>query len=285
MNKQPASLFLLLLTACGASNVTANKPNVTFSLNDSIKNVLTSSTMQLTKDCSSHVCFYEFSTSSKSENKGTALVDPNQNPLSLNNIVGAALITYKTDLVENASIRVAPAPSNSEHSEFMQYFNDTLVKLRLSGWQRYILPNEARVPGSEASKFKLFDEVLGVPVGTGPWKDPTLKLSQAEWLAMPTINNWYFHKNGNYLLFRVQRENTSQAPQERGSYLFSFNFQSEAEFYKNFVPNENQDVWVKLLPAELKRMAQERAQTEARLKQMGIAIDENYQDPPIKALE
>ena len=32
-------------------------------------------------------------------------------------------------------------------------------------------------------------------------------------------------------------------------------------------------------------MAQERAQTEARLKQMGIAIDENYQDPPIKALE
>ncbi len=265
--------------------MTANKPNVTFSLNDSIKNVLTSSTMQLTKDCSSHVCFYEFSTSSKSENKGTALVDPNQNPLSLNNIVGAALITYKTDLVENASIRVAPAPSNSEHSEFMQYFNDTLVKLRLSGWQRYILPNEARVPGSEASKFKLFDEVLGVPVGTGPWKDPTLKLSQAEWLAMPTINNWYFHKNGNYLLFRVQRENTSQAPQERGSYLFSFNFQSEAEFYKNFVPNENQDVWVKLLPAELKRMAQERAQTEARLKQMGIAIDENYQDPPIKALE
>ena len=26
-------------------------------------------------------------------------------------------------------------------------------------------------------------------------------------------------------------------------------------------------------------------QTEARLKKMGIAIDEDYQDPPIKALE
>jgi len=32
-------------------------------------------------------------------------------------------------------------------------------------------------------------------------------------------------------------------------------------------------------------MAQERAQTEACLKKMGIAIDEDYQDPPIKALE
>ncbi|MFF5864579.1 hypothetical protein [Pseudomonas sp. NPDC012596] len=37
--------------------------------------------------------------------------------------------------------------------------------------------------------------------------------------------------------------------------------------------------------SKINRMAQERAQTEARLKKMGIAIDENYQDPPIKALE
>ncbi|MBI6927230.1 MULTISPECIES: hypothetical protein [Pseudomonas] len=36
---------------------------------------------------------------------------------------------------------------------------------------------------------------------------------------------------------------------------------------------------------ELKRMAHERAQTEARLRKMGISIDEDYQDPPIKALE
>jgi len=285
MNKHLASLSFLLLTSCGAPDVTEKKFHAVFSLSDSIKNIQANSTMQLTKDCNSKICFYEFSTSSKSENKGAAIVDPNANPLSLNNIVSAALITYKTDLVENASLSVAPAHSNSEHSEFMQYFNDTLVKLRLAGWHRYILPNEARVPGREASKFNLFDEVLGVPVGTGPWKDPTLKLSQAQWLAMPTINTWYFHKNGNYLLFRVQRENTLQAPQDRGSYLFSFNFQSEAEFYKNFVPNENQDDWVKLLPPELDRMAQERAQTEARLKQMGIAIDADYQDPPIKALK
>ena len=37
--------------------------------------------------------------------------------------------------------------------------------------------------------------------------------------------------------------------------------------------------------SKINRMAPERAQTEARLKKMGIAIDENYQDPPIKALE
>ena len=60
---------------------------------------------------------------------------------------------------------------------------------------------------------------------------------------------------------------------------------SEPEFYKDFLASDDREDWKKLLPAELKRMAQERAQTEARLKKMGIAIDEDYQDPPIKALE
>jgi len=99
------------------------------------------------------------------------------------------------------------------------------------------------------------------------------------------ISTWYFHKDGVYLLFRVQREDSEKAPQKMGSYLFTLTFESEAEFYKSFVKNEYREDWIKLLPAELNRMAQERAQTEARLKKMGIAIDEDYQDPPIKALE
>ena len=113
-----------------------------------------------------------------------------------------------------------------------------------------------------------------------------MKLNAEEWLALPMINTWYFYKSGVYLLFRVQREKNTQAPQKFGSYLFTLNFESESEFYKGFVEGEkNRANWKTLVPAELKRMAQERAQTEARLKKMGIAIDETYQDPPIKALE
>jgi len=262
-----------------------NTPSVTFTLNDSIDNILATASMKLTKDCNSTICFYEFSASSKSKNKGTAIIDPGSQPLILNDIVSAAFITHTTSSIGKANIRIAAFPSNSEHIKSLDYFNNTLAKLKAAGWQRYIFPNEARIPGFEAKKFNTFDEVLGIPVGTGPWGDPALQLSEADWLSKPTIKTWHFYKDGNYLLLRVQRENSPQAPLERGSYLFSLNFETEAEFYKNFVPNENQDDWVKLLPTELKHMAQERAQTEARLKQMGIAIDENYQDPPIKALE
>jgi len=113
--------------------------------------------------------------------------------------------------------------------------------MKAAGWQRYIFPGEARIPGAEAKKFDHFDEVLGVPVGTGPWKDPALKSNQTDWLAMPTINSWYFYKNGNFLQLRVQRKNSLQVPQERGTYLFSLNFQTEAEFYKSFVESDDRE--------------------------------------------
>jgi len=285
MHKEICGAFFLFLTACGDSSMNQSMPSVAFTLNDSIDSMLATSSMKLTQDCNSTICFYEFSTSSKSENKGTATIDPGSQPLILNDIVSAAFITQKTGSIDKANIRIAAFPSNSEHTKSLDYFNSTLAKLKAAGWQRYIFPNEARIPGFEARKFNTFDEVLGIPVGTGPWGDPALQLSKADWLSRPTIKSWHFTKGGNYLLFSVHRENSPQAPLELGSYLFSLNFETEVEFYKNFVPNENQDDWVKLLPTELKRMAQERAQTEARLTKMGIAIDEDYQDPPIKALE
>jgi len=284
MRKIFCAILFTTLTACGDSSM--NKELIIRSdLNGTIENMLSSSTASFDKDCNSSLCFYDFDVPAESTNKATAFLTSSGSPLIFNDVISAVFITHDGSIITDTNIILNGVAENSRHAEAAIYFYETLDKLKAAGWQRYIFPSEARITGAEAKKFDHFDEVLGVPVGTGPWKDPALKLNQTDWLAMPTINSWYFYKNGNYLQLRVQRKNSLQEPQERGTYLFSLNFQTEAEFYKSFVESDDREKWTTLLPAELKRMAQERALTEARLKKMGIAIDEDYQDPPIKALE
>ncbi len=266
--------------------MTANKPNVTFSLNDSIKNVLASSTMQLTKDCMLGICLYKYSLSFSEDNRAAVSINPKTTTsLKFEDAVSVTLGTYESDIVNDAEITLGGVSPNSPHAQAMGYFYQRVDNLLAQGWHRFIMPNEARIPGLEAKKFESTSRVLSKPVGTGPWLDPSLKLNLEEWLSLPMFNDWYFYKDGIYLILSMQRENSADSPREKGSYLFTLNARSESEFYKEFVASDDRDDWLKLIPEELKRMAQERAQTEARLKQMGIAIDEDYQDPPIKALE
>lgn len=285
MRKIICAILFTTLTACGDSSMKKEELIIRSDLNGTIENMLSSSTASFDKDCNSSLCFYDFDIPAESTNKATAFLTSSGSPLIFNDVISAVFITHNGSMITDTNLILGGVTENSRHTEAAIYFYETLDKMKAAGWQRYIFPGEARIRGTEAKKFDRFDEVLGVPVSTGPWKDPALKLNQADWLAMPTINSWYFYKNGSYLQLRVQRENSLQAPQERGSYLISLNFQTEAEFYKSFVESDDREKWTSLLPAELKRMAQERTQTEARLKKMGIAIDEDYQDPPIKALE
>lgn len=99
------------------------------------------------------------------------------------------------------------------------------------------------------------------------------------------LSDWYFYKDGVYLTFSVQRENTPDSKQELGSYLFTLSFRSETEFYKSFIDSDDREHWKTLVPAELRKMAKERAAAESLLKKSGILIDENYQEPTISTLE
>ncbi|MFJ2973042.1 hypothetical protein [Pseudomonas fulva] len=285
MRKIICAIIFITLAACGDSNMNEEKPVIRSDLNGTIENMLSSSTASFDKDCNSSLCFYDFDIPAESTNKATAFLTSSESSLVFNDVISAVFITHNGSMITDTNIILGGVTENAKHTEAAIYFYETLDKMKSAGWQRYIFPGEARISGAEAKRFDRFDEVLGVPTVTAPWKDPALKLDQTDWLAMPTINSWYLYNNGNYLQLRVQRKNSLQAPQDRGTYLFSLNFQTEAEFYKSFVESDDRERWTTLLPAELKRMAQERAQTEARLKKMGIAIDEDYQDPPIKALE
>ncbi|MFJ4056858.1 MULTISPECIES: hypothetical protein [unclassified Pseudomonas] len=262
------------------------KPSIKFEIDTSITNALSSSTAIFQKDCMRRLCLYEFSLAFSEPLRAELEVTSTTGSLGFNDIVSTTLRTFDGDNIDKANITLGGVEPESEHTEAIDYFYRQIDKLHESGWRRYIFPDEARIPGSQAQKFDSVRSIFGAPVETGPWNDPSLKLTKEKWLAMPMFSSWYFYKNGTYLSLQVQRQSSEIAPLTRGSYLFTLTFESETEFYKSFVEGEkNRANWKALVPAELNRMAQERAQTEARLKKMGIAIDENYQDPPIKALE
>lgn len=262
------------------------KPTIRFELGAPVEKALGSSSEQFGKDCKLGICLYKYSLSFSRDRRATVLMNPKTTTsLNFEDAVSVTLGTDESDIVNDAEITLGGVSPNSPHAQAMGYFYQRVDNLLAQGWHRFIMPNEARIPGLEAKKFESTSRVLSKPVGTGPWLDPSLKLNLEEWLSLPMFNDWYFYKDGIYLILSMQRENSADSPREKGSYLFTLNARSESEFYKEFVASDDRDDWLKLIPEELKRMAQERAQTEARLKQMGIAIDENYQDPPIKALE
>ncbi|WP_157893933.1 hypothetical protein [Pseudomonas cerasi] len=49
--------------------------------------------------------------------------------------------------------------------------------------------------------------------------------------------------------------------------------------------SDDREHWKTLVPAELRKMAKERAAAESLLKKSGISIDKNYQEPTISILE
>jgi len=277
--------MLPTLTACGDSAMTDKKHSIKFKVDSQITEALSASSVDFKKDCMLGLCLYKFGLTFSEPLRANLSVELDTGTLEFNDTISTTLRTFEGNIIDKASVTLGGIEPESKHTQAIEYFYQQVEKLRKSGWHRYIFPNEARVPGSQAKEFENPRSILGEPVGTGPWNDPELRLTTEEWLAMPMFSSWYFYKDGVHLLLRVQREKSESAPQERGSYLFTLTFESESEFFKGFVDNEKREEWKVLLPAELKRMAQERAQTEARLKKMGIAIDENYQDPPIKALE
>jgi len=255
-------------------------------MNTPVGQAISSSTANFKKDCMLRLCMYEFSLPFSESHRVNLTIRSATGDLEFNDTISTTLRTFNGENIDKANVTLGGVEPDSEHHQAINYFYQQIEKLQGSGWQRYIFPDEARLAGSQAKKFDNPKSIFGVPVVTGPWNDPSLRLDQEQWLTMPMFSSWYFYKDGVYLLFRVQREKSETAPLERGSYLFTLTFESETEFYKGFVEGEkNREHWKDLVPAELKRMAQERAKTEARLKKMGIAIDEDYQDPPIKALE
>ena len=279
------AIALILLTGCEASDMAAKEREIKVSLGGSIDTVLSSTAVKLRKDCDDAMCLFKFVVPSRSSDLITVKMQSVSSTLTIENVHSTTIVTSPSGLITAVDVDTAGVASNAKHEDAMAYFSRQMQNLKATGWHRYIFPDEARIPSSEVSKFKDMYEVLGKDVGSGPWMDPYLERSKEVWVSMRMFDPWRLYNGDEYLTFRVQRENSEDDPQNHGSYLFSWTFESENEFYAQFVKGEDRKRWKELLPAELARMAKEREKTEAQLKKMGIQIDESYKDakPPVKA--
>nr|WP_241895292.1 hypothetical protein [Pseudomonas syringae] len=129
------------------------------------------------------------------------------------------------------------------------------------------------------------NEVLGRPVMTGPWSDPTIRLPEELWRSMPIFSDWSFYRGNEYLTVSVQREDSEKDSSKTGTYLFTLTFKSEKRFFSEYFDHSDRNRIKELLPDLLKKLASQRATAESRLKEMGVAIDERYQNPTINILE
>ena len=94
-----------------------------------------------------------------------------------------------------------------------------------------------------------------------------------------------FHVAGAYLAVSFTRERTLTDPEKSGSYMLTFNLQTEAEHFRGYVGSDDRLRWRALLPALLSELAGTRAQKENELKAKGVRLDDAYVDPPIPRLE
>ncbi|PMW41790.1 hypothetical protein C1X48_06335 [Pseudomonas sp. FW305-3-2-15-A-R2A1] len=158
-------------------------------------------------------------------------------------------------------------------------------KIKKSGWSHFYFPEDPRISGSQAGKISSPDEVFGRYVSSHPWLDPDYQLDLKRWLQIGSFYRWYFYKDGIYLNLKAWKQNDSEAPTEKATYLITLDFQSESEFWLDGITDKKErQHWKELLPGRLNAYHKTRLELEEKARAAGIEIDESYQDPLIHAL-
>ncbi|PBP96225.1 hypothetical protein CCL24_16585 [Pseudomonas congelans] len=195
------------------------------------------------------------------------------------------IYTQDDNKIDLISLNPLEVPEDSLHTEAESKFYELLTSLQHAGWKRYIRLGEPRISGTELSKLGTVNEVLGKPVMTGPWSDPSISLPEELWRSMPIFSDWSFYRDNEYLTVSIQREDSEKEPSKTGTYLFTLTFKSEKRFFSEYFDSSDRDRMKELLPDLLKKLASQRATAESQLKKLGVAIDERYQNPTISILE
>lgn len=143
-----------------------------------------------------------------------------------------------------------------------------------SGWKATIPLGMARLRGKSLTQYLLRTNAHTTLDNS---YIPTLD----EWMKLPNRTRWGFYANHSYLEVSFTREHTMTDPAKPGAYLLSFDLKSEDEHFRRNVEGSDRKRWRELVPKELKKLANARAAMEAELQQKGIAIDNEYVDPPL----
>jgi hypothetical protein len=163
------------------------------------------------------------------------------------------------------------------HDEARLRFFSILQNIERSGWKTTIPLSMARLRGREMTRFLLTSKRRTT-------LDPSYVPTLEEWMQMRSLTSWKFYTKHMYLTVSFTREHTLTDPSKPGAYLLSFELRNESEQFRRHVDGLDRNRWREVLPVTLRESATSRAKMEQELRSKGIAIDENYTDPPVPDL-
>ncbi len=261
---------------------------VEISLHEDIKNVVARSPIPFKPDCLAAVgvCWYEISRPPNSKELPTASVKTGSRTLLLKNTfrISTAVFDRYGSQIENIEIILRGLPDDSLHEDHQNSIYTLISGLQRAGWKHYYHRSDPRISGKEMNKINTPEEILKKRVFSHPWLDPNYKIDLKRWLEIGPSYSWYFFNEGSYLHLQARHWLSKKAPKERGTYLVSLTFSTEAEFWRTPFQGKDKLRWKELLPDELMIAKKQREELEVDARAAGIEIDESYQDPLINAL-
>ncbi|MCY1358797.1 hypothetical protein D9M69_453400 [compost metagenome] len=265
-------------------------PTLELRFGEIMQSLLNRSPVELHANClrPADICFHEFDYSANSPRLPSIVIKHNDQSLKLEHVIHlmtSSNAAATTD-VEKFDITIRGRPDNSTHEENRRFVYSIVAAIKAAGWMRYISPTSPRVPGAQAGNIDTPDKIAGLYVFSHPWFDPDYTMPLEQWNKVEGFYDWYFYSSGVHLNLSAIRIDTKADPANRGNYLVSLELKVDDYYWRYyFDTKEEQANWKKLLPAELRKYAELRAENEARLRAAGIEIDESYQNPPIEGVE
>ncbi|NWA23602.1 hypothetical protein HX866_01730 [Pseudomonas gingeri] len=263
-------------------------PIIEINLSENINDVIARSPIPFKPDClaAAGVCWYEISRSPNNKELPIASIKTGAHTLLLKNAfrISTAIFDRDGSQIESIEITLRGLPDDSLHEDSQEALYQLINGLQRAGWTHYYHRSDPRISGKEMDKINTPEKVLGKLVFSHPWLAPNYKIDLKRWLEIGLFYDWYFFNEHSYLHLRALHSPSRAAPKERGTYLVTLTFSTEAEFWKIPFQGEDKLHWKELLPDELAISKKRREALEAKARAAGIEVDELYQDPLIRAL-
>lgn len=215
--------------------------------------------------------------------RGAARIEHGSHSFSIDNVLSISTAEDQADLKPEGlfefSINAGVTDTEFiDHDEARLKTHAILRRILDAGWRPIVLRGTARLSGQAR-----LDAVLNVTdeIGLDARHLPTLE----EWMRIPNMTGWPLYADGVFMDISFQRQPNPANAEKSGAYLLTFIVKTEAEYYRNYLKSVDRVRWKEVLPEVMLRQEKYRADEEAKIRDLGIAIDETYRDPPLPSFD
>jgi hypothetical protein len=209
--------------------------------------------------------------------QGTVVIKNQKSEVRLDTALGASGSFDKAHAEEGIydySISLGIPPRNNvTHDQARLQFYEMLKRIQQAGWKRWIYPENPRLAGAEAFRYRLVKD-QGVDS-----LDPEYVPGLEDWMKLPDMTSWRFYLNGVYMDVQMSRDSTRMKVDEPGAYFVKIKLEGYANFWRNALNEQDRPHWRDLFPGLQRQMHAERANAEQKLKAQGYTIDTSYRNP------